>query len=180
MIKSYIIPFMACFTCILFGFFFGRYTASNISKKTEITQTAAIEVKNQQIQVVQQVQKDSTTAKEIIREIVSYSKKGKIRKREFVQTSYGAKTHTGLITKVEDVNSFMSSDKTKNSIVSEYQSNWMFRAGYMVPLDEEKIYPLQIKNVEIGIGYRLLGNLYGDISTNLTIKYIKLDGILLL
>ncbi|HXS59274.1 MAG TPA: hypothetical protein VN703_00480 [Candidatus Sulfopaludibacter sp.] len=167
-------------TCFIIGFFLGMLTSNKLTKQVKTTQIVTAEVKKQEVAIVQQTQKDLTTVKETHTETIVYSPKGKIQQKTFTETNYGTKTQIGTQTSLNSVVLDSSFSKVDSTTISTYQSTWMFRAGYMVPLDEEKIYPIQLKNFEIGVGYRLLGNLYGDIATNLTIKYIKLDGILLL
>lgn len=157
------------------GFAIGRFTIDgSLSKKEITTNIVTTEVKKQELQVVQQVQKDSTTVKETTREIISYSPKGKVRKREFVETHYGTKTQIGTQTSLNSVVLDSSFSTKKTSMIESYQSNWLVMLNYQVKLDS---WNFDYRNIEMGLGYRLIGSLYGSAQTNTQFNVVKVGGI---
>jgi len=165
-------------TCFIIGFFLGMLTSNKLTKQVKTTQIVTAEVKKQEVATVQQIQKDLTTVKKTNVEIISYSPKGKVRRREFIETNYGARTQTSAVTKFFDDVKTLSSSSTQNTTVSSYQSNWLVFANYEIPL-EKTFTTFEIKRVDFGLGYRLIGNMYLNISTKSTFDCIIVGATLL-
>jgi len=162
---------------LIAGLMIGHYNANKLSKKVETTSVVTTEVKKQDISTVQQTQKDSTLAKETIHEIISYSHNGKISKREFIQDKIGTRTQIGTHTAINDVVLDLSSSNSNTTKVLAYQSNFLVMLNYQIKLND---FQFDYKLIEIGMGYRLLGDLYATAQTNTQFNEFKIGGILLL
>jgi hypothetical protein len=164
---------LTVFIVFIVGFITGKQDNDKINsimeKNTIKTNTQIVS----QVQNAQESKKDSTTVKQISRKELYYSPKGKIKKVVVIgENINNQEVNTIFATVNKDTFKVVDSNIYYQKEIN-YKNNWMIQTTY--PILE---YP-DFSKLNLGIGYRIIGDIYMTASTDIKFTQTAIGLILL-